>query len=596
MKKTLVLAALSLVLALPASPQASALTLYQTAAPPVQSVSASYQGTAAGTPIYYWVIARYPGGYSVPVGPAAAYNTVGANNLSAANRVFVSWTLMPSATGYDVLHSQAPMFPANPGCTDCAVVKNTALNSVTDDNTVNLFWPDPGMAGSQAIAAVITIDNLTRAYPYYQSNINGAMAALALIYGVPVANNCAQFDALGRIVDSGAGCVPVIPPTAWGTITGVLANQLDLAKVLAAKQADMGITGKVGNTNNFQAAGAGAPALNDCAKYDANGNIVTSGAPCAAGGVSAEVIVPFNAGSPTFDFSLGVNFKITLTGDATVVTFTPVNGKVVTIKVVQDATGGRKIYWPANSKSFAAIAATAGTMTVYQAAMDAANVYATGGPWRVDPNNPPDLNVAPWNTAAWKGWNPGPATVTNYTGGWRYPPGNGGLVFYNPGDGESCHMFGFTEASIGTPYTAIMGFTIDFFDASDIDFAGITRIDNAGRAVMYAYAYWGGWKVGAWGIHTNTSYDGYLGGIDPIYPSWGAYWTKATYLKITNDGTNVLAYYSQDRVTWTLFYTGLATANGMGPPYWVGIGMRNKQAAAKPIIMHVFYWSFTSGI
>src|SRR5262249_10172764 len=48
-------------------------------------------------------------------------------------------------------------------------------------------------------------------------------------------------------------------------------------------------TGNVqGNGSKFQLFTGSAPAANDCAKFDASGNVVTNGAACASGGVTGS--------------------------------------------------------------------------------------------------------------------------------------------------------------------------------------------------------------------------------------------------------------------------------------------------------------------
>jgi hypothetical protein len=49
----------------------------------------------------------------------------------------------------------------------------------------------------------------------------------------------------------------------------------------------LGITGKQGNAPVLQSFGGGAVGVNDCAKFDSAGNIVSAGAPCGSGGGGA---------------------------------------------------------------------------------------------------------------------------------------------------------------------------------------------------------------------------------------------------------------------------------------------------------------------
>lgn len=147
-----------------------------------------------------------------------------------------------------------------------------------------------------------------------------------------------------------------------------------------------GITTK-GNTTTLQLFGGGSTATNDCAKFDANGNIVSAGAACGAGGGSISGLttrrLPKAASStsiddsnvnqettgtitmlkslfgqlnsmafsatPAFDLSLANTIMMTLTGNVTssTVANAPASGTVrVTHIMVQDAPGGRTVAWP----------------------------------------------------------------------------------------------------------------------------------------------------------------------------------------------------------------------------------------------------------
>ena len=94
----------------------------------VTGASASVIGASGGSSYYYWIIARYPVGNTFPVGPVAVFNAPG--TLSGGNYIRVGWNAPAGATGYDVLRTSTPISP-NGSCT-CAVVTNTASNSVND--------------------------------------------------------------------------------------------------------------------------------------------------------------------------------------------------------------------------------------------------------------------------------------------------------------------------------------------------------------------------------------------------------------------------------------------------------------------------------
>ncbi len=76
---------------------------------------------------------------------------------------------------------------------------------------------------------------------------------------------------------------------------------------------------KVGNGTKFQIAGAGSPANNDCAKFDANGNIVTAGATC---GTSSGSVT--NTGTLTSGAVIAGNGGVDITASS----WTVANGRI----------------------------------------------------------------------------------------------------------------------------------------------------------------------------------------------------------------------------------------------------------------------------
>ncbi len=145
--------------------------------------------------------------------------------------------------------------------------------------------------------------------------------------GTPAANDCAKFDASGNLTSAGAPCGSAgggEANTASNAGVGgvgvfhqksgvdlqfksinaassrvsvsndatnrevdidVVSSNLDLSLFggsLAPSQ--IAATGRQGNGAKVQMSGTGTPAANDCAKFDANGNIVSAGAACGAGG------------------------------------------------------------------------------------------------------------------------------------------------------------------------------------------------------------------------------------------------------------------------------------------------------------------------
>ena len=128
------------------------------------SVGASAFGVRGGSTLYYWVIARYPGGASSAT-MGLAFSTVGAGNLTVSNYVRVSWAPVAGATGYDVLRTETPVYPG-PTCGACAVILNTVSTTVDDTGGALSAYPPGGLNSAVPVTALLTINNRDSASPY----------------------------------------------------------------------------------------------------------------------------------------------------------------------------------------------------------------------------------------------------------------------------------------------------------------------------------------------------------------------------------------------------------------------------------------------
>ena len=86
---------------------------------------------------------------------------------------------------------------------------------------------------------------------------------------------------------------------------------------------------------------------------------------------SGLVIVPFNP-NPIFDASKGLEFKITLTGNASSSTFS--NGtlgpSLIVFRIIQDSTGGHSFVWPSNIRNGGSVNKTANARSIQMFAVD----------------------------------------------------------------------------------------------------------------------------------------------------------------------------------------------------------------------------------
>ena len=95
--------------------------------------------------LYYWAIARYPSGSVSNPTATIVTGTVGAANLSGTFYVSLSWSPMPGATGYDILRSESPTYPAPLGTCTCAVVVNTSATTVNDQSPSLSAYTQPAV-------------------------------------------------------------------------------------------------------------------------------------------------------------------------------------------------------------------------------------------------------------------------------------------------------------------------------------------------------------------------------------------------------------------------------------------------------------------
>jgi hypothetical protein len=111
-------------------------------------------------------------------------------------------------------------------------------------------------------------------------NINAAYQGTGLLIqastGATTPNDCVKFDASGNTIDAGAPC-------ATGTVTSVTAT----GPLTSSGGATPNISATYqGNGGKVQAS-TGTTTTNDCVKFDANGNTIDAGAPCAIGTVTS---------------------------------------------------------------------------------------------------------------------------------------------------------------------------------------------------------------------------------------------------------------------------------------------------------------------
>lgn len=147
-----------------------------------QGAAAANPPVPGGTPTYYWVVAQVPAGLTAPSPAIEAQNTAGVSNLPAwaANPVTVSWTGAQAASGYYVLRSGTPVFPAQTGCADCLVGSGSALVLV-DTGIAGSAYPPAGVPGVSATPARWYLNNRDQNYPASYTQIGSTAYRTGLL-------------------------------------------------------------------------------------------------------------------------------------------------------------------------------------------------------------------------------------------------------------------------------------------------------------------------------------------------------------------------------------------------------------------------------
>lgn len=163
-----------------------------------------------GSTIYYFIYARFPGGFVAPVTPTLATRTYGAAALSVSSYVRLTWTAVSGATGYDVIRSNSATAPEFP-CTACAVVLNTSSTTVDDIGGVMSNYPPGGLSANGGAVAYFTLENRTEAMPFVNLEIikGGVSLSGRILRLIGSANDddCLKFSAAyGAAVSAGAAC------------------------------------------------------------------------------------------------------------------------------------------------------------------------------------------------------------------------------------------------------------------------------------------------------------------------------------------------------------------------------------------------------
>lgn len=196
---------------------------------------------------------------------------------------------------------------------------NAGSNRVTVTNDATNLEVDLDVA--QANLDLAQIGGSLNAGQIASASRQGTGAKVQMSGGGTINNNdCARFDAEGNVVSAGAACEANTASNSGTGGVGVFhqksgadlqfrningaSSRIVVANDTTNREVDIDVvpgnidlstlggtlhvgqiaaTSKQGNGARLQLFGAGTPATNDCAKFDASGNIISAGAPCGSG-------------------------------------------------------------------------------------------------------------------------------------------------------------------------------------------------------------------------------------------------------------------------------------------------------------------------
>jgi len=142
------------------APGSDAAQVLLAAPPPAPVVSANAQtiGNRGSRVFFYWIVANFPVGKSVPYGPAQVSNV--ADTLTGGNYVRVVWSPVTGATSYDVLRTTTAVLPN--GAANIAVA--TSVSGTLYDNaseTINSYT----VSSASTASGFWRLDNRNYALP-----------------------------------------------------------------------------------------------------------------------------------------------------------------------------------------------------------------------------------------------------------------------------------------------------------------------------------------------------------------------------------------------------------------------------------------------
>ena len=139
--------------------QSNQITLVANPPAPGIGVNATIIGVGGIETYYYWIIAKYPRGNSIPLGPIVA--AFANKTLTNSNYVKLNWNPAPGALGYDVVKSSSPELPPTG---NIALALNISTVTVNDKGTSLSSYT---ISSIGAVTGVEVLDASTYLQPRY---------------------------------------------------------------------------------------------------------------------------------------------------------------------------------------------------------------------------------------------------------------------------------------------------------------------------------------------------------------------------------------------------------------------------------------------
>lgn len=266
-------------------------------------------------------------GHCGSVVATAYYQTMQANTVAQTQRSALNFS-----TNFTLADS------ASPSRTTVQLAANISVNAAT---ATALAANPTDCAANQFANAIAASGNLTCAQPTAANLTNGTTGSGLLVLQTSPT---------------------IITPTV-ASFTNAAHDHTNAAGGATLPYNAIGSAYREGDGTKVQMFTGADPAANECAKFDANRNVVGNGSACAASPVTLTTVT--YSATPTFTRSTQIQeWQITLTGNVTSSTVSGAAAADIYIfNICQDGTGGRTFAWPTGFTQASTISATASSCT-----------------------------------------------------------------------------------------------------------------------------------------------------------------------------------------------------------------------------------------